>query len=224
MVPIELDWRTDGGVAYDNSRTGARVTHFPVIHARQGSIGYKLEWNGLTMIYTSDTKPEKVSVRQAINGGGGVNVFIHEMGVPPDVWAMQAQHLKVPPPGDSAAVQRLQMVQNSSHTPPGAFGYLLSQIEPKPELTVATHFPTSDDTVYCALNSLAQYLDPAWLGNIGDKVTWSCDRMVLRLHAGASHIEQCRGEVLDFGGSPIVRIDAKEAYEPGADTYCDTGY
>ena len=139
------------------------------------------------------------------------------------------------------------MVQNSSHTPQGAFGYLLSQIEPKPGLTVATHFPTSDDTVYCAMNSLAQYLDPAWLGNIGDKVTWSFDRMVLRLHAGSSHIEQCRGEVLDFGGSPIVRIDPdllatpkyatadgagdpfaqidpKEAYEPGADTYCDTGY
>lgn len=39
--------------------------------------------NAPAMIYTSDTKPEKVSVRQAINGAGGVNVFIHEMGVPP---------------------------------------------------------------------------------------------------------------------------------------------
>jgi len=247
MVPIELDWRTEGGVAYDNVRTGARITHFPVIHARQGSIGYKLEWNGLTMIYTSDTKPEKVSVRQAINGGSGVDVFIHEMGVPPDVWAMQAQHLRVPPPSDSAAVQRLKMVQNSSHTPQGAFGYLLSQIEPKPRLTVATHFPTSDDTVHCAMNSLAQYVDPAWLGNIGDRVTWSFDRMVLRLHVGSDVIDQRRGEVLDFGGSPIVRInpdllatpkyantdgegdplaqiDPTEAYEPGADTYCDTGY
>ena len=123
------------------------------------------------MIYTSDAKPEKVSVRQAINGGSGVNVFIHEMGVPPDVWAMQAQHLKVPPPSDSAAVQRLKMVQNSSHTPQGAFGYLLSQVEPKPTLTVATHFPTSDDTVHCA--------------------------------------------GLDFGGSPIVRIDPTEDVRTG---------
>jgi ribonuclease Z len=169
------------------------------------------------------------------------------MGVPPDVWAMQAQHLKVPPPSDSAAVQRLQMVQNSSHTPQGAFGYLLSQIEPKPKLTVATHFPVSDDTVYCAMNSLAQYVDPAWLGDIGEKVTWSFDRMVLRLHVGSGVIEQCRGEVLDFGGSPIVRvnadllatpkyatadgagdplaqIDPAEAYEPGENTYCATGY
>ena len=62
MVPIELDWRKEGGVAYDNIHTGVKITHFPVIHARQGSIGYKVEWRGLTMIYTSDTKPEKVSV------------------------------------------------------------------------------------------------------------------------------------------------------------------
>ena len=31
---------------------------------------------------------------------------------------------------DSPAVQQLTMVQNSSHTPQGAFGYLLSQINP----------------------------------------------------------------------------------------------
>jgi ribonuclease Z len=247
MVPVELDWRKEGGVAYENSTTGVRVTHFPVIHARQGSIGYLLEWNGLSMIYTSDTKPEKVSVRQACNGGKGVDVFIHEMGVAPDIWAMQAQHLRVPPPLNSPAVQRLMMVQNSSHTPQGAFGFLLSQIDPKPRLTVATHFPTSDDTVYCAMNSLAQYVDPTWLGDIGDKVTWSFDRMVIRLHVASDAIEQRRAEVLDFGSSPIVRleasslatpkyadaqgvgdpyaqIDKREAYEPGPDTYCDTGY
>ena len=28
----------------DNKRTGVKITHFPVIHARKGSIGYKLEW------------------------------------------------------------------------------------------------------------------------------------------------------------------------------------
>jgi hypothetical protein len=99
----------------------------------------------------------------------------------------------------------------------------------------------------CAMNSLAQYVDPMWLGNIGDKVTFSFDRMVLRLHVGSDVIEQRRGEVLDFGASPIVRVDTEllatpkystaegegdplaqidptEAYEPGAETYCDTGY
>lgn len=74
VIPIELHWmksgegyRTDGSglrdnVAYHNPSTGVTITHFPVIHCRQGSIGYKLEWTPpgagkpLTMIYTSDTK------------------------------------------------------------------------------------------------------------------------------------------------------------------------
>ena len=85
MIPIQLDWTNIGGTAYSNPATGVKVTHYPVIHARKGSMGYKVEWtppgttNLLTMIYSSDTKPETNSVNQACNGGKGVDVFIHEM-------------------------------------------------------------------------------------------------------------------------------------------------
>ena len=80
LVPIELNWtkygKTPGdNIAYYNPATRVKITHFPVIHCRKGSVGYKLEWNGLSMIYTGDTKPEYHSVQQA----AGVNVFIHEM-------------------------------------------------------------------------------------------------------------------------------------------------
>jgi hypothetical protein len=33
-----------GGGAYHNEATGVKITHFPVVHCRQVSIGYKLEW------------------------------------------------------------------------------------------------------------------------------------------------------------------------------------
>lgn len=252
IVPIELDWREEGGIAYWNRNTGVKITHFPVIHCRQGSIGYKLEWRGLTMIYTSDTKPEKVSVRQASNGGNGVDILIHEMLVPPEIWAMQAAHLPAPLPEgyDSnfdATVNRLKNVQKSSHSPQGAFGYLLTQIDPKPRLTVATHFPVSDDTVYCAMNSVAQYVGGEWLGDIGEKLTFSFDRMVISASAGNHDIRQRRAETLDFNGSPRVylkaedlapakyvdengdpdpfaQIDPSEGYEPGENTYCESGY
>ena len=67
-MPIELDWRNTGeelgdNVAYWNKDTGVKITHFPVIHCRQGSIGYKLEWTSpdtgetLSMVYSSDTRP-----------------------------------------------------------------------------------------------------------------------------------------------------------------------
>jgi hypothetical protein len=49
-------------------------------------------------------------------------------------------------------------VQGRSHTPQRAFGFLLSQSDPKLRLGAATHIPVSHDTVHWAVNSVAQYL------------------------------------------------------------------
>jgi ribonuclease Z len=241
IVPVELDWRAEGGVAYWNRATDVKITHFPVIHCRKGSIGYKLEWKGLSMIYTSDTKPEKVCVRQA-SGGKPIDVFIHEMIVPPDIWAMQAAHLPAPDysnPTFVATVNRMKDVQASSHTPQGAYGFLLTQINPQPRLAVATHFPVADDTVSCAMNSVAQYVPD--IGNLGEKLTFSFDRMLISVNHRTGAIRQRKAATLDFGSTPLVWIDptkklapAKyadpymqlerlEEYQP-SDGYCDTGY
>ncbi len=198
MVPIELDWRTEGGVAYDNPRTGVRITHFPVIHDRRGSIGYKLQWNGRTVIYTSDTRPEWASVRAA-SGGAPVDLFIHEMNVPPEIMAMKSLGLTTLPPPDpykafyETLLATYTTVWENSHTTQGAFGYLLSQIQPRPRLAVATHFPIAQDTVDCAFQSVQRQA-----GRFGQEIrmmgkeaigpadehryiTWSTDRMVLTL-------------------------------------------
>ena len=224
LIPIELDWTKDGkdangvsnedNIAYQNAATQVKITHFPVVHCRRGSIGYKLEWTTpsgsvLTMIYTSDTKPETISIDQAINGGKGVDVFIHEMVVPPEVWAMKNAGLAAPPaiptPEWNAAVAQFQMVQNSSHTPQGAFGYLLSLLEgahTRPRLTVATHFPVADDTVDCAFNSVLAHCPN--LGKLGEKITWSFDNMVISVTS--RKIQQFRAIVPDYGWSPPVVI------------------
>jgi ribonuclease Z len=245
LVPIELEWTKVGGVAYENQDTGVRVTHFPVIHNRKGSIGYKLEWRGVSMIFTGDTKPEWNSVRQASNGGAGIDVFVHEMVVPPEIWAMQNMHLPVPGFGDQwdRAVDRLAGVQDSSHTPQGAFGYLLSQISPLPGLTVATHFPAADDTVACAWRSVQSQCDRNGvdIGSYGQRFVVSGDRMVISVDCNSHAISQRRGEALDFGFSPVVRVDSSrfnppkyatpydqidrdEEIQAGEATYCDSGY
>ena len=216
MVPIELDFNQIGGVAYDNADTKAKVTHYPVIHCRKGSMGYKLEWTTpggqtLSMIYSSDTKPETNSVEQAKNNGNGVDVFIHEMVVPPAVWAYKNMGLNAPPsPSDpqlyyeyQLAVTNLMTVQNSSHTPQGAFGYLLSQIEPKPKLTVATHFPVADDTVASAFESVTNHVPGIQMGR---DIVWSFDQMVLRVFPGG-RIEQRRLAVSDYAFNPPVQLD-----------------
>jgi len=223
LVPIELDWTKYGevpgdNVAYHNRETGVKITHFPVIHTRKGSIGYKLEWNGLSMIYTSDTKPEIHSRDQAINRDvrgvpRGVDVFIHEMVVPAEVWAFKNMGLaEAPPPGANPdfdmTVEELTRVQNSSHTPQGAFGYLLSQINPRPRLTVATHFPVADDTVECALNSVRAHCPEVVMDKDVGNMVWSFDLMVLRAFAGDPKppIQQLRAVVSDYGFSPMYPV------------------
>jgi ribonuclease Z len=249
MVPIELDWIKVGGVAYHNKETGVRITHFPVIHCRKGSIAYKLEWNGLSMIFSGDTKPEKISIEQAKNGGRGVTVFVHEMVVPAEIWAMQAQHLPRPLPRGANqlwddSVDRAIAVQDSSHTPQGAFGYLLSQIDPRPQLTVATHFPVSDDTVDCAMRSVRNHVPD--IGSLGERLTFSFDGMVISAYAGSGKVTQRRAEVLEFGSLPVpliygaesvpkyhlgnglpdpyAQIDRTQEIQAGEQTYCRSGY
>jgi ribonuclease Z len=146
------------------------------------------------MIYTSDTKPEYHSISQ----GNGVDVFIHEMILPAKELTMRTLRItdpgQVPAPVWEMALGGAITVQNSSHTPQGAYGYLLSQINPAPRLAVATHFTVSDDTVELALDSVRGHVpgiswDPS--GEIHDSgkhprqgsgnITWSTDLMVLRV-------------------------------------------
>ncbi len=176
-------------------------------------MGYKLEWKNpndasaptLTMMYTSDTRPEQNSIDQASNGGNGVDVFIHEMVVPPSVWAFKPMGLKAPPEDDSPyyptylyAINMTETVQASSHTPQGAFGYLLSKISPRPRLTVATHFPVADDTVACAYNSVLAHCND--IGKLGEQVTWSFDLMVISVTS--AEIKQMKAVVNNYGWAP----------------------
>jgi ribonuclease Z len=276
MVPIELDWWKTGldaqgrptgdNLAYDNGGTRARVLHYPVIHCRAGSMGYKVEWTPpgaqkpLSMMYASDTKPEWNSILHAINMDAngipqGVDVFIHEMAVAPEIWAMKSQGLSQPGSGAQwdRTLEALTEVQNSSHTPQGAFGYLLKEISKvkAPRLAVATHFPTADDTVACALNSVQAQCPQ--ITKVGDKLVWSFDLMVLRVFP--DRVEQRRAVVNDFSFNPpipfgypdimapkyhmgdgtsnpggadpfaqIRELDAAYGIQPGADTFRTDGY
>jgi ribonuclease Z len=222
MVPISLNW-SNVDVAYNNQATGVKVTHYPVIHARKGSMGFKLEWtppgatNPLSMMYSGDTKPETNSVYLACNGTNGVDVWIHEMIVPASVWAYKQMGLNAPPdPSNTnaymqyqAGVQQLTMVEDSSHTPQGAYGYLLSQISPPPRLAVVCHFPVSDDTVASAFNSVQAHCTNIVFGS---NIVWGFDLMVLRVFP--DRIMQCRALVSDYAFNPPVQMPTNGMYAP----------
>jgi ribonuclease Z len=158
----------------------------------------------------------------ACNGTNGVDVFIHEMVVPPPVWAYKQMGLNAPPDPTNAALyatwesatEELSRVQNSSHTPQGAFGYLLSQITPAPRLAVATHFPVADDTVASAFSSVQAHCTNIVFGK---DIVWSFDQMVLRVFPG--RIEQLRAVVSDYAWNPPTQLPTNGMYAP---KYCDT--
>jgi ribonuclease Z len=255
IIPIELDWTKTGldrrgnpdysNIAYENN--GVRITHFPLIHYRKGAVGYKVEWNGLSMIYTGDTRPSTVTIQQANNGGKGVDVFIHEMCLALEVAVMKSLGLPFPDhsaPGFDQAVENLGAIVESAHTPQGAFGYLLSQIDPLPKLTAAVHFTVADDTVECALNSVRQHFPEGGYPELGKDIIWPTDRMVLKVKKGENgnppKIEQFMGEVSEYTFGPLqnvyqplapakypnptAQLDTTNLIEPGEDTYCENGY
>jgi ribonuclease Z len=154
IVPIQLDWQNPG-VAYNNPTTGLKISYFQAIHTRKGAISFKVEWTPpnqtgeqktISMIYSGDTKPNKSMVREASNDNHGIDVLIHETVMPPRQWAAHVGGIPASKVTDDA-MNEAKTIENSSHTTQGAFGYLMSQLNPLPRLTVATHFQAQDDTI-----------------------------------------------------------------------------
>ena len=199
IFPIELDWWLKGDVsgdniAYYNDKTKVTIKHFPAIHTRRGSVSYKLEWNGLSMIFSGDTKPNTDMIAQA----GGVDVLIHEMVMPAFDWAAKNSNFVPGTPEFERAKTYAEMVQNSSHTPQGAFGYLLSKMNPPPRLAVATHFQAADDTIASAMRSVRNHYPTG-------EITFAADLMVITV--SPTRIRQERAVVSDFAFYPISPID-----------------
>lgn len=200
LVPFELDWRKTGkdstgkpngdNVAYNQD--GVKITHFPAVHTREGSVSYKLEWTTpsgqvLSMIYAGDTKPNQYMIDQALPG---VDVLIHEIVMPADVWVSK---MGIDPVANPNAVQQAQNVQDSSHTPQKAYGYILDQIKQNgkaPTLAVGTHFQATDDTINAALKDIRTWYPT------GD-VTIASDTMVLNVKKNAP-VRQRRGVVSNY--------------------------
>ena len=145
IVTHELPYM-ETGVAYEED--GVTITHFPAVHARDGSISYKLEWNGLSMVFSGDTLPNEYVLENA----KGVDVLVHEMVVPPDVWAEKNSGLQPGDPGWDQALNVASEVQQSSHTPEQALGYILNLTQPR--LGVATHFQVNSDTIAQAVDNV----------------------------------------------------------------------
>jgi ribonuclease Z len=130
-------------------------------------------------------------------------VLIHEMTVPPEIWATKMSGLHRGDPGYEFAVAYSKAVQNSSHTPQLAFGYILSKTRPR--LGVATHFTANPENLKPAIDDIRYWYD--------GPVAIATDLLVLNI--SKNQIRQRRAKVSDYAWYPVGKIySEKELAKP----------
>lgn len=118
----EFDYKDDGGVIYD--KDGVKVTHWRRSHTMDGASAYRLDWNGLSFVWTGDGKPDRLTTKYA----KGADVFVTELVVDnPALWSLK----------QGAPIEVGAFTIDSAHTPHYGLGYEAKEINPR--LAVATH-------------------------------------------------------------------------------------
>ena len=115
IVVSEFDF-SQSQVVYEQN--GVRVTSFPVIHALSGAVGYRLDFAGLSFVFSGDTRACWPLVRAC---EGGVDLLIHEC-FPPAAALAAASGL---------SIERATIALNAAHTSPKAAGKVFGLVKPR---------------------------------------------------------------------------------------------
>ena len=121
LIAHEFDFKQVGGVVYEEN--GVRITSFPQVHSLDGSVGYRLDWKGMSFVFGGDSYPSRWFIEQS----KGADFVIHECFYTPEGLA---KALGFPP-------RQATFVSSYIHTPPAAFGKIMSAV--KPRLAVGYH-------------------------------------------------------------------------------------
>ncbi len=121
LIAHEFDYQQDGGIVYEED--GVKITSFPAIHTLDGSVSYRLDWNGLSFVFGGDSYPNKWFIENA----KGADFVIHELFYTPEGLASA---LGFPP-------RQATYVSSYIHTPPSGFGKIMAEVQPR--LAVGYH-------------------------------------------------------------------------------------
>jgi ribonuclease Z len=121
VIVHEFDFKGENEIVYQEN--GVTIRSWPANHVIDGPVSYSLEWNGLKFVFGGDTYPNQWYVKYA----KGADLAIHEAFiVVPDM--VEKFGFSV-----STALE----VGTQIHTPPPAFGKVMSLV--KPRMAVAYH-------------------------------------------------------------------------------------
>lgn len=120
----EFDWKDENGICYD--KNGVTVRHWRRSHAKDGASAYRLDWNGLSFVWTGDGRPDELTTKYA----EGADVFVTEMS---GLDISQLMELKYGIPKEI-----VNFTIDTHHTSNYAVGKMLKDINPR--IGVVTHF------------------------------------------------------------------------------------
>lgn len=121
LIAHEFDFKQIGDVVYEEN--GVRITSFPAVHVLDGSVSYRLDWNGLSFVFGGDSAPNKWFIEQS----KGADFVIHELFYTPEGLAQVL----------GWEARQATFVSSYIHTPPGGFGKIMAAV--KPRLAVGYH-------------------------------------------------------------------------------------
>jgi ribonuclease Z len=189
IVAHEFDYRSEGAEAIAYQDDDVTITHFPAAHDRDGSVSYRLDFKGQSIVFSGDTKPTTWLAKYS----KGVDVLIHEMALTPKTWVEHQAGLYPGEDGYAVNLAGSMEVQANSHTPEKGFGQIMEKCKPK--LGVITHCHFNQDCFIPAVTEVRKYYD--------GPLAWAIDGMVLNLRPGED-ITQRMALMPDFAWDVIV--------------------
>ena len=123
-VPFETT-----SIVYD--RNGVQISSFPVIHILNGAVGYRLDYNGLSVVFSGDTRPSHTLV----HASDGADLLIHETFPAASVFAQKA----------GVPLAFAEQVVNGVHTSPAAAGGVFARAGAR--MSVMWHLAVDHETV-----------------------------------------------------------------------------
>jgi len=162
----EFDYKGENQVVYQEN--GVTIRSWPAIHSLDGPVSFALEWNGLKFVFGSDTYPNKWFIEYAKNA----DLSIHEcfVAVPSLV-----EKFKFTP-------QTALVVGTQIHTPPEAFGKVMSMTQPR--MAVAYHFFKDFDTT-ASINDRIRSTYDGPLSLAEDFMVWNITKDDIRVRMAA---------------------------------------
>ena len=162
VITHEFDW-AETQVVYEED--GITVTSFPAIHAMAGAVGYRIDWNGMSIVYSGDTKINNFMVEQ----GQNVDLLIHETFLPAEIFSEKT----------GMALENAMAVTNQLHTPAKAAGVIFELTQPK--MAAMYHTWVTDDTISPIFDDLRiPYLGPVTLAQDFTVFNITPDSIVVR--------------------------------------------